>query len=98
MGLETDQKAENKENQVIQCNVCFDAINTYGVIKCGHIYCFNCIRSWANRINKCPLCKAKFNVIKKIDGRNADFIKIGDKEMEVEEEIDPAMFGGLNSQ
>ena len=68
------------------------------MIKCGHIYCFNCITSWANRANKCPLCKSKFNVIKKIENDRHEFIKIEDTEINVEEDIDPVLFGKLRSE
>lgn len=67
---------------LIQCNVCFDKIHTYGLINCGHIYCFNCISNWANQTNRCPLCKQKFNVIKKIDGEKKDYIQVQDREKE----------------
>ena len=75
-----------------------DKIHTYGIIRCGHIYCFNCINSWADQANKCPLCKTKFNVIKKIEAGNDEFVHIKDKEYDVENDIDPVMFGKLNSQ
>lgn len=75
-----------------------DKIHTYGVIRCGHIYCFNCIHSWSDQANKCPLCKTKFNVIKKIEAGNDEFVHIKDKEYDIDNEIDPVMFGKLNSE
>ncbi len=83
---------------MIECNVCFDKIFTYGLIRCGHLFCFNCIRAWAQEVNKCPLCKKKFNVIKKVNNQENEFIKIADNEIEMDEEIDPVMFGYLISQ
>ena len=83
---------------MIECNVCMDRIHTYGVIRCGHIYCFCCINSWAARANKCPLCKCRFNVIKKIADGKAEFVRVEDREAEADAEIDPVLFGELSSQ
>ena len=52
----------------------------------------------ADQANKCPLCKAKFNVIKKIEAGNDEFVHIKDKEYDVEHEIDPVMFGIIKSE
>ena len=87
------------QNSLHSCNVCFDKIQTYGLINCGHIYCFNCILSWSKKTNTCPLCKSTFNVIKKIDGTNTDFINVDDRQLESEEEeFDPFIFGILKSK
>ena len=83
---------------VMECNVCMDRIGTYGVIRCGHIYCFVCVSSWAARANKCPLCKTRFNVIKKIGDGQTEFVHVADREAEEGEEIDPVLFGELTSQ
>lgn len=61
------------ESGLIECNVCMDKIQTYGLINCGHIFCFPCICQWKEETNKCPLCKEKFNVIKKIEGQQVEY-------------------------
>jgi len=79
--------------------VCFDKIFTYGLIRCGHLFCFNCIRAWAQEVNKCPLCKLKFNVIKKVSSQETEFVRVHDKDIDVnDDEIDPALFGQLISK
>ena len=75
-----------------------DRIHSYGVIRCGHIYCFVCIQSWAGRANRCPLCKARFNVIKKIADGGEEFVAVGDADLDADGEIDPVLFGALTSQ
>ena len=90
--LKSKKQIDLKKTNLIQCNVCYDKIKTYGLINCGHIYCFNCISNWSKQTNDCPLCKVKFNVIKKIDGDNKEFIKVEDSNIQVEDYIDPAMF------
>ena len=82
----------------MECNVCMDRIHTYGLIRCGHVYCFVCVSSWAVRANKCPLCKARFNVIKKIGDGPAEFVPVADREADEGEELDPVLFGRVSSQ
>jgi len=33
---------------------------------CDHRFCFGCIEKWSERENKCPLCKARFTKIDRI--------------------------------
>lgn len=43
-----------------------ESIHEAGVLDCGHKFCYNCIESWANVCNTCPLCKTPFQGIKKL--------------------------------
>lgn len=43
------------------CTICLGEIpeNDIGVTKCGHMYCYNCVKSYISKKHECPLCKAK---------------------------------------
>ncbi len=49
---------ENKSNP-FECHICMSTPIHPVVTTCGHIYCFNCLRSWVsqNTTPICPLCR-----------------------------------------
>ena len=51
---ETDDDDTNDEI----CAICIGEItgDDVGVIKCGHLYCYQCIKEYINKNNKCPTC------------------------------------------
>ncbi|CRG93614.1 trophozoite exported protein 1, putative [Plasmodium gallinaceum] len=54
---------ENNElRRRLICSVCMENFRNYIIIKCGHIYCENCIfNNIKTRNRKCPQCKIPFD-------------------------------------
>ena len=38
------------------CSICFEEIEIYIKLKCGHYFCPECINEWFYRQNSCPNC------------------------------------------
>jgi hypothetical protein len=55
-----DISQENSLSKDVNCAICHeDMKNPIRMVKCGHEYCYECIRAWSNyRVQfKCPLCR-----------------------------------------
>jgi hypothetical protein len=51
---------------LFECSVCYEHIKEQGVIDCcNHEFCFQCISKWSKDSNECPICKQRFNTIRK---------------------------------
>eukprot|EP01091_Cochliopodium_minus_P000777 TRINITY_DN10687_c0_g1_i1.p1 TRINITY_DN10687_c0_g1~~TRINITY_DN10687_c0_g1_i1.p1 ORF type:complete len:214 (+),score=79.13 TRINITY_DN10687_c0_g1_i1:149-790(+) len=63
-----------------ECNICFDNIRESGDIGCHSSFCFKCIKTWSETNNSCPICRERFNQIKKkLNGKRATTVKIKTK-------------------
>ena len=55
---------------------------------CIHVFCFDCIKDWANVTNECPYCKARFNEISKYSiGDKGELIKIDSMKVEFKKQV-----------
>ncbi len=59
--------ATNSDLPQLDCSICFEKITSaQGELNsCTHLFCFECIKTWAAKSNLCPLCKMRFTVINK---------------------------------
>ncbi|XP_041369065.1 E3 ubiquitin-protein ligase COP1-like isoform X2 [Gigantopelta aegis] len=46
---------EDKDNDFV-CPVCFDIIDEAHMTKCGHTFCYKCIKNCLEKTNRCPKC------------------------------------------
>lgn len=42
-----------------QCPICHDEYETPVLLHCRHIFCEACVATWFDRVQTCPLCRAK---------------------------------------
>ncbi|CAG7824982.1 unnamed protein product [Allacma fusca] len=43
------------------CSICLDTLSQPEVTKCGHTFCYGCIRQHIKHNSQCPLCKANLD-------------------------------------
>jgi len=69
----SNQPSQNDEKEEIECCICLETMDTQeGAIinPCMHPFHYVCIMEWSKRSNTCPLCKAKFRKVIKIQKIN----------------------------
>ena len=56
---ENDNNNNNDDNDEETCGICLTEIqdNDIGVTKCGHIYCYQCIKTIIAQRHECPYCR-----------------------------------------
>lgn len=81
MGDDSDSDDEDDKKQ--KCAICMGSITGHdlGVTKCGHIFCYNCVKPHVEKSNKCPTCQkvVKSNEIFMVE------VKIPETKQEVKE-------------
>lgn len=55
---DSDEESDDDNNEDEMCSVCLNEItgDDVGVTKCGHMYCFQCIKEMVQSNPKCPQC------------------------------------------
>ena len=60
--------------------ICLEAVSEQGTLlrrlprgmlvqSCAHEYCFTCVLTWAERTNTCPMCKERFNAVRRMPSK-----------------------------
>lgn len=55
----------------MQCQICHDEIiqkSNFSITKCNHTFCSECIFTWTQKSNQCPVCRG--NIYKTIEDTN----------------------------
>eukprot|EP00834_Sanchytrium_tribonematis_P007366 NODE_655_length_4980_cov_0.331899.p3 type:complete len:177 gc:universal NODE_655_length_4980_cov_0.331899:1196-1726(+) len=61
--LQGSQRSVSVQTEIVvepfQCSICLDVASSPITTKCGHLFCFKCIKSWFDVSFKlsCPVCK-----------------------------------------
>eukprot|EP00535_Pseudo-nitzschia_heimii_P001044 CAMPEP_0197188246 /NCGR_PEP_ID=MMETSP1423-20130617/17511_1 /TAXON_ID=476441 /ORGANISM="Pseudo-nitzschia heimii, Strain UNC1101" /LENGTH=387 /DNA_ID=CAMNT_0042640041 /DNA_START=207 /DNA_END=1370 /DNA_ORIENTATION=+ len=73
-----DDFADSKPAAVESCCICMCDVEPNDLAKidgCDHRFCFGCIEKWSERENTCPLCKARFTKIERVNKKRKKGIK-----------------------
>ena len=59
-----DDDDSDDDDDLETCGICLGQITGHdlGVTKCGHIFCYNCVKPFIQKQNKCPMCQKKITI------------------------------------
>ena len=72
------KRSKKKKEKTSTCSICLNKIGKRNNVKlnsCAHIFCKECIRTWAKQENTCPLCRKRFTNMSYYD-KNSKYISI----------------------
>lgn len=54
-----DSDSDSEKSEKETCGICLGSITGHdlGVTKCGHIFCYNCVKPYIEQKHKCPMCQ-----------------------------------------
>lgn len=60
-GLESESDLDEESDNENECSICLDDVppGDIGVTKCGHIFCYDCLKSIIQLTPTCPHCRSK---------------------------------------
>lgn len=68
---EQGSDASTEEPEESECSICYEcpsADNVATIGGCAHRFCLDCITTWSERNNVCPLCRVRFTSIESTGG------------------------------
>lgn len=56
---DNDEEDDDEDEDTDNCTICLGDItgDDVGVLKCGHLYCFQCIKEYVAKNPRCPICR-----------------------------------------
>ncbi len=63
MNKSESEEDENGEEEEDPCGICLGDIpeNDIGVTRCGHMFCYECLKVSVNKSNACPYCRKRLS-------------------------------------
>lgn len=89
---DAEDVVDKKPAAVDNCCICMCDVEPSDLAlinSCDHRFCFGCIEKWAERENKCPLCKNRFNKIDRVNktrkkgSKNSKKVKTRDQRSDI---------------
>eukprot|EP00808_Paulinella_micropora_P014618 g58990.t1 len=58
----TEQECLDADGTLKKCIICRDDLTEAKKLPCGHLFHFNCLRTWLERSQRCPTCRANIPI------------------------------------